>query len=502
MDELGELVHLGQQACRGGGRRGAGDKGKCWKDGKKVRRGVSVRQTHRSLLATKSSSRLPARPTTCRLPNSHKQTKQPGSPADGQQATAALTAVHQLCHPVRRRLLLCQVELDLQHSVREASDLGAVDGQAGVAVPPAVQRQYSQGRNCVGNDAGKIITICSAAVLSSSSSGRGGRRSRPALSAVLGTAGSVRECESAGVGACLPALAVVGPSSGFSFIMHRLVSRLRYMWAVHMGQYRQQYRSNAALRLFCCGRSAQPAKHPAGCAGFALPTAAQAQPRCQAHLMRTVGSKGIWKAVRWYCVRIMGLSCLESTTRCTSVNRAEVAAMASSAALPCRQAGRQEWGQRAGRLRGQAGARGQAGPRGQGPGARGHRGGCAESEGVQYFAYRCSTACNAAVLCTTLQRRAQHAQQGWAHVPGVGSCAASRISCWIREHSTAQHSAACTAQQPHSPPAASLAGWPPRAGPHPGTSAPAPPSEETDPSRSRHPAAGGQQGRRLMAGLL
>ena len=37
----------------------------------------------------------------------------------------------------------CQVELDFQHSVGEACDLGAVDGQAGVAVPPAVQRQYS-----------------------------------------------------------------------------------------------------------------------------------------------------------------------------------------------------------------------------------------------------------------------------------------------------------------------------------------------------------------------
>ena len=34
---------------------------------------------------------------------------------------------------------------------------------------------------------------------------------------------------------------------------------------------------------------------------------------------RTVESKGIWKAVRMYCVRIMGRSCFASTTLCASV---------------------------------------------------------------------------------------------------------------------------------------------------------------------------------------
>jgi hypothetical protein len=158
----------------------------------------------------------------------------------------------------------------------------------------------------------------------------------------------VRECESAGVqmgagvGACLPALAVVGPSSGFSFIMHRLVSRLQYS-----GQYTWGSTCKSTGQKLQEGCSAvagrgSGSQNPAG-------TTRQLQPNkactCTAalvllaHLMRTVGSKGIWKAVRWYCVRIMGLSCLESTTRCTSVKRVEVAAMASSAALPCRQTG-------------------------------------------------------------------------------------------------------------------------------------------------------------------
>lgn len=52
------------------------------------------------------------------------------------------------------------------------------------------------------------------------------------------------------------------------------------------------------------------------------------------HLMRTVVSKGIWKAVRWYCVRTMGLSCFASTVRCTSQYR-ELTRVISSSGAPC-----------------------------------------------------------------------------------------------------------------------------------------------------------------------
>lgn len=58
--------------------------------------------------------------------------------------------------------------------------------------------------------------------------------------------------------------------------------------------------------------------------------------------MRTLWSKGIWKAVRWYCVRTMGFSCLASTVFCTSVNSRETDSI-SSAGLPCKAGGMKTW---------------------------------------------------------------------------------------------------------------------------------------------------------------
>jgi hypothetical protein len=56
-------------------------------------------------------------------------------------------AVHEVAHPLRGRLPIRQRQLHFQHSVGKASDLGAVDGQAGVAVPaPEGRRSGVQGR--------------------------------------------------------------------------------------------------------------------------------------------------------------------------------------------------------------------------------------------------------------------------------------------------------------------------------------------------------------------
>ena len=58
------------------------------------------------------------------------------------RSAARLTALHQLGDPVGRGLALSQVELDFEDGQGEARDLGAQDGQGGVAVPPAAVQQY------------------------------------------------------------------------------------------------------------------------------------------------------------------------------------------------------------------------------------------------------------------------------------------------------------------------------------------------------------------------
>ena len=78
------------------------------------------------------------------------------------------------------------------------------------------------------------------------------------------------------VTAHLPATWQVGPSAGFSLIMHRLVSSET----------------------------------------------------------RTVESKGIWNAVRMYCVRIIGRSCLASTTFWVSTKKFRNFSISASL-LPC-----------------------------------------------------------------------------------------------------------------------------------------------------------------------
>lgn len=64
--------------------------------------------------------------------------------------------------------------------------------------------------------------------------------------------------------------------------------------------------------------------------------------RLMSRLTRTVASKGIWNAVRRYCVRTMGFSCLLSTTAWISLNSSLNLAI-SSALLPCAALARQRY---------------------------------------------------------------------------------------------------------------------------------------------------------------
>ena len=86
----------------------------------------------------------------------------------------------------------------------------------------------------------------------------------------LGTAGGcesarVRECGCANGcgGGCLPAGAGGGGPLLGVFLHHAQVGvQAAVQWAVHMGQYMQKHRSEAAGRLFCCGRSWQRQPKP------------------------------------------------------------------------------------------------------------------------------------------------------------------------------------------------------------------------------------------------
>ncbi len=98
------------------------------------------------------------------------------------------------------------------HRVWEASDLGAQDGQGGVAVPPASAVISHQVSTWVAAHPSRY------SIQPMHGKPWPGTHKRPIPSGKCTR--NWTQCT------CLPADAVVGPSSGFSLIMHTLVSRL------------------------------------------------------------------------------------------------------------------------------------------------------------------------------------------------------------------------------------------------------------------------------------
>lgn len=129
-------------------------------------------------------------------------------------------AVHELPHPLGRQRPLGQRQLDFQHGVGEARDLGAVDGQRGVAVP-AQPRVVFFTREGTLSERERVQERRTPSEMHSSGPSsrerrkhaRGRRQTRPAPPPPPAHQ--------------RPAMAQEGCPSGFSLIMQRLVSRVK-----------------------------------------------------------------------------------------------------------------------------------------------------------------------------------------------------------------------------------------------------------------------------------
>jgi hypothetical protein len=163
VDELGELVHLGQQAWGGGGGGRGRGWGGCEQAVSRQARCATCCGLWKPAASVAPDPTLPAQPAFVRQKADLRWVRPQGAQAaltltprstcmlplllGSQQPSPPQppTRVHQLRHPVGRRFPLRQAQLDLQHSVGEARDLGAMDGQGGIAVPPAVHRYHKEG---------------------------------------------------------------------------------------------------------------------------------------------------------------------------------------------------------------------------------------------------------------------------------------------------------------------------------------------------------------------